>query len=160
MSKVTCGKASRRTVPKGVSPPTFTSNQVPIAASPLQFAVRYARNAQYLPFYVVIGDHAGDYAKQDRLQFDQWIPKGYPALLVQYKGRGLEWFDGDSLASGMNRGEAKDTVVSADIEEKHPSPTMRSKVPNFVSLLKIGDLSPGGASSACSWQIMRQSASA
>jgi hypothetical protein len=34
--------------------------------------------------------------------------------------------------------------VSADIEEKHPPPTMRSKVPDFVSLLTIGDLSLGG----------------
>jgi hypothetical protein len=44
----------------------------------------------------------------------------------------------------MNRGEAEDTVVSANIEKKHTSPAMRSEVPNFVGLLKIGDLSPGG----------------
>jgi hypothetical protein len=30
--------------------------------------------------------------------------------------RRWRWFDGDRLASSMNRGEAEDSVVSADIE--------------------------------------------
>src|SRR5262249_48488895 len=59
------------------------------------FAKIYWRNAQYLPFYVVDGDLSGDNTKENRQQFDHWIERGYPALWVQYKGRGQESFEGE-----------------------------------------------------------------
>src|SRR5262249_37563180 len=48
--------------------------------------------AQYLPFYVVTGNLAGDPAKQVREQFESWVQRGYPTLWAEYKGRGVEWF--------------------------------------------------------------------
>jgi len=68
---------------------------MPMGGRPRYFAKAYWQNAQYLPFYVIDGDLDGDAAKDLRRQFEQWIPKGYPSLYVQYKGRGSEWFGGE-----------------------------------------------------------------
>ena len=58
----------------------------------IAIAKAYWPNAQYLPFYVLDGDLDGPGAKDNRHQFQQWVPRGYPALFIQYKGRGSEWF--------------------------------------------------------------------
>ncbi len=52
----------------------------------------YWGNAQKLPFYCVTGELAGDSASNLRQIFENWMPKGYPSLMVVYKGRGLEWY--------------------------------------------------------------------
>src|SRR5262249_29420008 len=49
----------------------------------------------YLPFYVVSGDHSGPAHQENRRQFEEWIPKGYPAIFVERRGRGQEWFAGE-----------------------------------------------------------------
>ena len=80
----------------GLSHPDLFAGVMPISGQPQFFAVSYWRNAQYLPFYVVNGDHAGDLSKHNREQFfDKWIPRGFPALHAEYKGRGLEGFEGE-----------------------------------------------------------------
>src|SRR5205085_1659295 len=53
------------------------------------------RNGQYLPFYVVTGNRAGPAAAGARQQFDNWIPRGFPSLWVDYKGRGVEWYSAE-----------------------------------------------------------------
>jgi hypothetical protein len=59
------------------------------------FVDRYRRNGQYLPFYVVSGDHSGPSHLANRRQFEEWVPKGHPALLVECRGRGQEFFSGE-----------------------------------------------------------------
>jgi predicted esterase len=89
----------------GLAHPDLFAGVVPISGRPRFFARTYWHNAQYLPFYVVDGDADGDVAKDNRSQFDHWIPKGYPALYVQYKGRGHDWFDAEypRIFDWMNR---------------------------------------------------------
>jgi hypothetical protein len=81
----------------GLSHPDLFAGVVTVGGRPRRFAVAYRPNAQYLPFYVVDGDLDGDAAKQNRQQFQHWASTGhnYPALWVQYKGRGQEWFGGE-----------------------------------------------------------------
>jgi hypothetical protein len=79
----------------GLSHPDQFAGVLPMSGQPQFFALKYWPNAQYLPFYVVDGDLHGDGAKNNRRQFDNWIPHGYPSLFVQYKGRGQEWFGGE-----------------------------------------------------------------
>lgn len=79
----------------GLSHPDLFAGVLPMSAQPRLFAQSYWRNAQYLPFYVVSGDTAGDYTKMNRRIFDQWIPRGYPSLFVEYRGRGAEWFEAE-----------------------------------------------------------------
>jgi pimeloyl-ACP methyl ester carboxylesterase len=82
----------------GLAHPDLFAGVMPMSATPRYFSTSsYWRNAQYLPFYVVTGDHGYANPKQNtnRRIFDQWVPKGYPSLYIEYKGRGLEWFHGE-----------------------------------------------------------------
>jgi hypothetical protein len=79
----------------GLAHPDLFAGVLPVSGWPKYFAERYAANAQNLPFYVVDGDRTGDIAKLTQGQFKIWVPLGYPALYISYKGRGLEWFDSE-----------------------------------------------------------------
>ncbi|MCS6851133.1 MAG: PHB depolymerase family esterase [Gemmataceae bacterium] len=79
----------------GLSHPDLFAGVAAISARPKYTSQVYWRNGQYLPFYVVAGELAGDVPKLNRRLFDQWVPRGYPSLYVEYKGRGLEWFDAE-----------------------------------------------------------------
>lgn len=52
----------------------------------------YWMNFQNLPTYIVMGDKSGASAASTRPTLEKWMPKGYPTLVVSYKGRGAEWF--------------------------------------------------------------------
>jgi pimeloyl-ACP methyl ester carboxylesterase len=79
----------------GLSHPDLFAGVIPMAAGPLYFSEAYWRSAQYLPFYVITGDRSGDGNKKVREQFNNWIPRGFNSVWVQYKGRGVEWFGGE-----------------------------------------------------------------
>jgi hypothetical protein len=68
---------------------------MPMAAGPNKYSRRYWRNAQYLPIYAVCGTRAGDGGTQLREQFTSWVPRGFPAVWVEYKGRGTELYSGE-----------------------------------------------------------------
>jgi pimeloyl-ACP methyl ester carboxylesterase len=89
------GEGAKMAFDVGLSHPDQFAGVMPMGASPHNFARAYKQNAQYLPFYVMDGDYDGDTAKENRLQFEHWIPHSYPAIYVQYKGRGREWFAGE-----------------------------------------------------------------
>jgi pimeloyl-ACP methyl ester carboxylesterase len=80
----------------GLSHPDLFAGVVTMGASPQFFGQRYAANGTHLPFYVIGGDmQAGDFYKTIHRQFETWIGRGAPALWVQYRGRGFEWFDAE-----------------------------------------------------------------
>jgi predicted esterase len=79
----------------GLSHPDLFAGILPMGGRPRYFARVYRNNAQNLPFYVVDGDLDGDASKENRAQFEYWVPRGYPVLWIEYKGRGIEWFDGE-----------------------------------------------------------------
>jgi predicted esterase len=79
----------------GLSHPDLFAGVIPMAARPMWYAVQYWTNAQYLPFYVVDGSLDGKNGKVHRKQFQEWVRCHYPALLIEYKGRGPEWFEGE-----------------------------------------------------------------
>jgi pimeloyl-ACP methyl ester carboxylesterase len=80
----------------GLSHPDLFAGVIPVCPGFRFFVQNYWRNGQYLPFYVVVGDQARELNKKLFDMFKkQWVPRGFPWLLVQYKGRGLEWFQGE-----------------------------------------------------------------
>jgi len=80
----------------GLSHPDLFAGLIPIAGGPHVHARRYWRNAQYLPVYAVTGTAINaDQSRDTREQFTQWVGRGYPALWIEYKGRGIEWFPGE-----------------------------------------------------------------
>jgi hypothetical protein len=58
--------------------------------------IQYWKNAQKLPFYIVTGQLVGKPNTDLRETFAQWMPKGFPGIHVIYKGRGIEWFPGET----------------------------------------------------------------
>jgi acetyl esterase/lipase len=87
----------------GLSHPDLFAGVVPVNGQPRYHARAYWPNAMVLPFYVVWGEYMGGPTRTPdkrtngnlvtyELFKDHWIPGGFPALGVQYKGRGLEWF--------------------------------------------------------------------
>jgi len=58
---------------------------------PMNIYTEYWKNNQKLPTYIILGEMAGTFGNMRRI-YEKWMPKGFPALLTVYKGRGLEWF--------------------------------------------------------------------
>ncbi|HXD87552.1 MAG TPA: PHB depolymerase family esterase [Urbifossiella sp.] len=52
----------------------------------------YWGNAQKLPFYIVTGQLSIDSALNLRKVFEMWMPRGFSALHVLFRGRGFEWY--------------------------------------------------------------------
>jgi pimeloyl-ACP methyl ester carboxylesterase len=86
----------------GLSHPDLFAGVAPISGQPRFHGLAYWPNAMELPFYAVWGEYMGGPVPADKksngnlvsynLFKEHWIPGGFPALGVQYKGRGLEWF--------------------------------------------------------------------
>ncbi len=76
----------------GLSHPDLFAGVVPIGGCVRYFSRAYKYNGQYLPFYVVEGDRNGKSPLDLREHYKHWVPRGYPALYVEYKGRAFEWF--------------------------------------------------------------------
>jgi hypothetical protein len=79
----------------GLSHPHLFAGALPMGAGPRYFARAYKFNGQYLPFYAVDGDRNGKSPIDIREHFKLWVPRGYPVLYVEYKGRAFEWFAGE-----------------------------------------------------------------
>jgi pimeloyl-ACP methyl ester carboxylesterase len=75
--------------------PDLFAGVLPMGGGPDMFAKICWRNGQYLPFYTVSGNRAGPAEGLVRQEFENWIPRSYPMLWVDYKGRGVEWFPGE-----------------------------------------------------------------
>ncbi|MSR29906.1 MAG: hypothetical protein EXR99_00230 [Gemmataceae bacterium] len=82
----------------GLSHPDLFAGVVPMSGLPDFYIDKYWRNGQYLPFFVVCGDRSGDPNSKTRALFNNWMPRSFPSIWVQYKGRGLEWFKAETPA--------------------------------------------------------------
>jgi len=75
----------------------------------------YWRNAQKLPFYIVTGEMAGDTVATLRRIFGEWMPKGFPGMMVLYKGRGIEWYSSEIPVMFDWMGRKKRTTGTATL---------------------------------------------
>jgi hypothetical protein len=89
------GQGSAAAFDIGLAHPDEFAGLVTVSGGPSFFSSAYWRNAQYLPVYMITGDRSGDSNTQARKQFEVWGARSYPAIWVQYKGRGVEWFPGE-----------------------------------------------------------------
>jgi pimeloyl-ACP methyl ester carboxylesterase len=62
---------------------------------PLYVPSEYWVNFFQLPVYMVMGDKFDPSVGAIRMISERWMPKGFPALVVSYKGRGAEWFSAE-----------------------------------------------------------------
>ncbi len=137
----------------GLSHPDLFAGVIPVSAYPQMFSLRYGRdsgNAQHLPFYVVHGTMAGkQLVDQTKSIFDKWIPQQFPALHIEYTGRGLEWFGVElpAMFDWMNRKKRASGYPSLGREFT----TMR-ETDNSFYWLTADKLRPGSANDARDWK--------
>ena len=88
------GEGANMAMDVGMSHPDLFAGVIPWDATPrwTNMFSHYWKNAQRLPFYAVTGELAGRTVEFTRAVFNQWMPKGFPALFTVYKGRNFEWF--------------------------------------------------------------------
>ncbi|HEY1861135.1 MAG TPA: PHB depolymerase family esterase [Gemmataceae bacterium] len=89
------GQGANMAYDVGLAHPDLFAGVIPMSGAPFYQAERCWHNAQFLPFYVICGDHGGDYHRANYAEFRKWVPRNYPVLYVMYKGRRVEWFDGE-----------------------------------------------------------------
>jgi enterochelin esterase-like enzyme len=77
----------------GLAHPDLFAGVVLMSAMPLRFPTRYWHNCQNLPLFLVDGELAGNDGRANRPLLEKWILKGYPVVYVEYKGRGIEWYE-------------------------------------------------------------------
>ena len=90
----------------GLSHPDLFAGIVPINGRPKSSTTyHYWKNAQYLPFYIVVGELAGDSVSLNRRPFENWMNRGYASLMTIYKGRPMEPFRAETpfIFDWMNR---------------------------------------------------------
>jgi len=89
------GEGASMALDLGGSHPDLFAGVVPVNPSvhqPLYIPCQYWVNFQQLPVYLVMGDRFGPSVDAIRMMSERWMPKGFPTLVVSYKGRGREWF--------------------------------------------------------------------
>jgi len=74
----------------GVIPENPTS-----VLSTLYITCEYWVNFYQLPVYMIMGDKFGPSVGAIKMISERWMPKGFPSLIVSYKGRGAEWFSAE-----------------------------------------------------------------
>lgn len=89
------GEGAKMAFDVGLAHPDLFAGLLPMAAGPSLHPKRYWRNAQYLAVYAVNGSRGADSQTLLREQFNNWALRGYPALWVEYKGRGTEFFSAE-----------------------------------------------------------------
>jgi pimeloyl-ACP methyl ester carboxylesterase len=90
----------------GLSHPDLFAGVIPVNAAPRRSTVAwYWHNAQNLPFYIVVGELAGECVSLNRWPFENWMSRGYPSLMTIYKGRPMEQFlcETPTVFDWMNR---------------------------------------------------------
>lgn len=74
----------------GMSHPDQFAGVIPVCGVHGGFGTAYSRNAQYLPYYIICGDHCNAIHKENRQLVKEWVGKQFPVIYVEYKGRGME----------------------------------------------------------------------
>jgi hypothetical protein len=88
------GEGANMALDIGMSHPDLFAGVIPMGPMAPKWQgmfIHYWPNAQKLPIYVVTGEQAPAFQNL-RFIFERWMPKGYPALMAVYKGRGIEWY--------------------------------------------------------------------
>jgi hypothetical protein len=90
------GEGGNAAIDVGLSHPDLFAGVVPMNGRPRWYVNQwYWRNAQVLPFYVVIGELSGDVRPWIAALTEKWIEKGYQSLLVMYRGRPTDFFSAE-----------------------------------------------------------------
>jgi pimeloyl-ACP methyl ester carboxylesterase len=80
----------------GVAHPDVWAGMIPIVAIADRYVGRYAKNASYVPWYVVAGELDADKMAHNAGELDRYMKPNTDVTVVEYLGRGYEPF-GDEI---------------------------------------------------------------
>ena len=89
------GEGASMALDMGGAHPDLFAGVIPVNPSvyqPLYIPAQYWVNFHQLPVYLVMGDKFGPSVSAIRMLSERWMTRGFPALIVSYKGRGAEFF--------------------------------------------------------------------
>ena len=106
----------------GLSHPDLWAGVLPIVATAGKYIRHYAENGKYVPMYFVAGEKdTATYA--NLIDWDEYLRKlGYDVMVVQYLGRGHEWFFDEiqNLFTWMNLHKREFARKQFEIESLRP----------------------------------------
>ncbi len=76
----------------GLAHPDLWAGVIPIAGRSDRYCMFYKENAKLLPFYVVGGEKDGGWMANNARDLDRYLKRGYNTTVVEYRGRGREYF--------------------------------------------------------------------
>ena len=114
-----CEEGGKGVYDVGLAHPDQFAGVVPMSATPAFYPFRYWSNAMYLPFYVVNGERSGKSSLENKTIFKDWVRKNFASMYVEYKGRTLEWFEGEPrfIMDWMSRKQRPNPKVQAGITD-------------------------------------------
>jgi pimeloyl-ACP methyl ester carboxylesterase len=124
----------------GASHPDLFAGVVAVGPDPRWqgMFINYWKNAQKLPMYVVGGELAGTPNQHVRLLFEKWMPNGFPAMQVLYRGRGVEWYPAETPVMfdwmGRKRRVNGTATLQLNTSKRYPWQTMREEDNHFYWL--------------------------
>jgi hypothetical protein len=80
----------------GIAHPDIWAGVIPIVAVADRYVGRYAKNAEYVPWYVVAGEFDADKMARNARELDRYLKPNNDVTVVEYLGRGYEPF-GDEI---------------------------------------------------------------
>jgi pimeloyl-ACP methyl ester carboxylesterase len=80
----------------GVAHPDIWAGVIPIVAVAERYVGRYAKNAPYVPWYMVAGELDADKMAHNARELDRYLKPNTDVTIVEYLGRGYEPF-GDEI---------------------------------------------------------------
>lgn len=115
----------------GASHPDLFAGVVAMGPTPKYFNMfmHYWTNTQKLPVYVITGTINGSSLTSLRQVFEKWMPKGFPAIMSVYRGRGMEWYAAEmpALFDWMGRKKRVTGIASLRLGQRmEPWTTMRT----------------------------------
>jgi hypothetical protein len=75
-----------------IAHPDVWAGALPFVALADRYVTRYAKNARYVPWYVVAGELDGDKIARNAQELDRYLRPNHDATVVEYLGRGFEPF--------------------------------------------------------------------
>lgn len=134
------GTGANMALDVGCSHPDLFAGVLAMVPSPNNFLVlHYCKNAQKLPVYAVTGETTAGLAPLRRM-FESWMPKGYPAIMSVYKGRGAEWFGSEVpvMFDWMSRKQRADWRAVLQLDPDRTTPPWQVGRPTDTRFYWLG----------------------
>jgi dienelactone hydrolase len=134
----------------GLAHPDLWAGVIPFVPTSDKYISLYWPNAEYVPFYFVCGELDGDRMVTNARDFDRYLKRGFNATVVEYLGRGHEFFFDElhRVFDWMERTRRRGMPRSFSVCSMRPWD-------NFFWWLELDGLPPGAMVHPADWGRVR-----